>query len=261
MKTDTIFSYNDPRLCLYKDIKEKRLYKEHQLFLVEGKHLVKRVVQSDFEVHSVLSTPERAIGLDFIPSQIKVYLVSEALISRVVGFKFHRGVLALGKRKADIFLQQWKAPLYRLVVCPEINDVENLGVIIRNAAAFGVDALLIGPKCADPFSRRSLRASMGAVFKLPIIRSADLFRDIGDLKSRGIAILGSVIAEDAAPLDGLSVPEKWALLLGNEAQGLGQQWLAQCDRKVMISINSDIDSLNVAVASGIFMFYLQKESC
>jgi tRNA G18 (ribose-2'-O)-methylase SpoU len=147
------------------------------------------------------------------------------------------------------------------VVCPEINDVENLGVIIRNAAAFGVDALLIGPKCADPFSRRSLRASMGAALKLTIIRSADLFRDIGDLKSRGIVILGSVIAEDAAPLGGLSVPEKWALLLGNEAQGLGQQWLAQCDRKVMIPINSGIDSLNVAVASGIFMFYLQKESC
>lgn len=261
MPSETILSERDSRLILYRDLKDKRLYKEHDLFCAEGEYLVKRLVQSDFEVHSILATPAKASAIDFCNSETELYLTSEEIISTIVGFDFHRGVLALGKRKADMSLQQVKTRWRRIVVCPEINDVDNLGAIVRNAVAFATDFMLLGPQCADPFHRRALRASMGAVFKIPIIRSADLMADIQALKARKIQLLASVVDEKSVPLSELRVGKKYALFLGNEATGLEQKWREQCDSKVMIPLDNRIDSCNVAVASGIFLFYLQTKSC
>jgi tRNA G18 (ribose-2'-O)-methylase SpoU len=141
-------------------------------------------------------------------------------------------------------------------VCPEIANTENLGVMIRIAAAFSVNAMVLGENCCDPFYRQAVRVSMGNVFGLPIVRSADLARGLEELSTRwGIECFATVLDNSAEPLSAIHPPHRAALLFGNEAQGLSQKWIDACDRCITIPMPSHVDSLNVAVAAGIFLHH------
>src|SRR5439155_23467080 len=132
-----------------------------------------------------------------------LYVVPNPLIHQIVGFKFHTGVIACGRRAPSPSLDD-VIPVHgpaTLVVCPEIASAANLGSIIRIAAAFSATAVVLGQRCCDPFYRQSIRVSMGAVFKLPIVRSVDLLRDLERLKhERDVELIASVLDEDAEAL-------------------------------------------------------------
>jgi tRNA G18 (ribose-2'-O)-methylase SpoU len=241
-------------------LKDKQLARTLGLFVVEGEHLVRRLLASDFEVHSVFITHARFEGGDWsVPADVPVYLAAKDIISGIVGFPFHRGVLALGHRKPDLPLSESLAGLQsatRLVICPEINDVENLGGLMRTGAGLGYGHFLLGPSCCDPFARRAIRTSMGTVFELNIIRSQDLHADLCHLKVQsGFEWHAAVIDTGAAVLQGISPPARVGLLIGSEAHGLGETWLDCADKKVTIPMSLGTDSLNVGVAAGIFMHH------
>ncbi len=140
-----------------------------------------------------------------------------------------------------------------------MQDPENLGAILRLSGAFGVDAVLLGPDCPNPFSRRVLRVSMGAGFALPIVEADDLEAELAALAEQwGCERWATVLDPAAEPLAQLTRPARLALLLGSEGHGLTERWIAQTDRRVTIPMRSGADSLNVAVAAGIFLYQLVR---
>lgn len=264
MNRKTILQVTDPRLSPYRCVKDRQLAQAHGLFVVEGEHLVRRLLASTYEPHSVLMTEARWGRGDWdMPEQVPVYVASKTVISEVVGFSFHRGVLALGKRKPCVALNdqfQSLKNVTRMVVCPEINDVENLGSIMRTSAGLGYQYVLLGPSCCDPFARRAIRTSMGTVFQLGIIQSTNLKQDMQILKQAfGFEWHGAVLSDRAVDLFEITPPSKVGLVLGSEANGLDQAWLDVMDVQVTIPMALHTDSLNVSVAAGIFMYHYRVQ--
>lgn len=260
-----ISQVNDDRITPYHCLKDRQLARELGLFVVEGEHLVRRLLASSMSVHSVFMTQARWRARDWnIPGDLPVYLGDKPLLSQVVGFDFHRGVLALGHRPASKGCAEvWSdlADVKRLLVCPEINDVENLGSIMRSAAGLGFSHLLLGPSCCDPWARRAIRTSMGTVFQLTLMGSHDLQRDLDKMyRECGFQWHATVIDAQAQPLDQVRPPTKVGLLLGSEAYGLAGDWMACVHQRVTIPMALQTDSLNVAVAAGIFMYHYRPGS-
>lgn len=265
MSIERIETLDDPRVWPYRNIKDRELDRSGRLFIAEGEHLLRRLLASDFPVESVFMADRRVAELaPLVPEHVPVYTAATALLDEVLGLKFHSGVIACGRRKGPTSLEDLlsrERERLTLVVLPETSNVENIGSLIRIAAAFGADAMLLGERCHDPFWRQSVRVSMGTIFSLPIRHSADLMHDLRRLREEwGMQLAATVLDEDAEPLAGAARPARFGLLLGNEAQGLGEQWVRACDRRITIPMQCGTDSLNVAVAAGIFMYHFMQES-
>jgi tRNA G18 (ribose-2'-O)-methylase SpoU len=146
-----------------------------------------------------------------------------------------------------------------LVIGSGIQDPDNVGSIVRSCAAFGVAALILGPGCADPFSRRALRVSMGNAFQLPIMPTSELTTVLRELRTDwNVEIAATVLDGDAEPLESVNRSERFALLFGSEGFGLEADLVAQCDRKVTLPMRLNTDSLNVAVAAGVFLYHFTR---
>jgi tRNA G18 (ribose-2'-O)-methylase SpoU len=259
-----IDSLDDPRLDPYRDVKDRDLAQQGGRFIAEAEQVVRRLLASDYPVESVLVFPRKAEEMERItPAGVPVYVAPNEIMNRLLGFKFHSGVLACGRRKAAVSLEQVvpRTGPVTLVVCPETNNTENLGLIIRIAAGFGVTAILLGERCANPYYRQSIRVSMGEIFKLPIVESEDLVKDLRWLRDeRGVELIATVVGGDAEALHVARGAERKALLFGGERHGLGPEIVALCDRRVMIPMQLGTDSLNVHVAAGIFLYeFVQKK--
>jgi len=145
------------------------------------------------------------------------------------------------------------------VVCVDIQDPTNLGGILRNSAAFGADLVLLSRRCADPFSRRVLRVSMGAVLRLSVAESANLEGDLRRLRDEfGVQLVATVLQEGAESLEKASRPPRLALLFGNEGHGLPPEMTAICQRRVTVPMCSGANSLNAAVAAGVFLYHFTR---
>lgn len=254
---------DDPRIAPYRALKERELARDGNRFIAEGEHLVRRLLASDFAVESVLLAHRRVEEMSpLVRSGVPVYSAPDDLMRQIIGYKFHSGVIACGLRKPreclDDIVPKDRDRLL-LVVCPDIANAENLGSLIRLSAGFGVDAMILGPHCHDPFFRQSVRVSMGTIFKLPLYQSDDLIRDLGRLRNEwGMQSFATVLDESAESLETVHTPGKVALLFGNEAQGLDAATVAACDRRVTIPMKLGTDSFNVAVAAGIFLYHFTR---
>jgi tRNA G18 (ribose-2'-O)-methylase SpoU len=255
-----IASLADPRVALYRNLKDRELERRGRHFIAEGEHLTRRLLASDFPVDSVMLAERRVEEMaPLVPDHVPAYVVIQELMNEIVGLKFHSGVLACGRRKPrqtiDQVIPRDKDEL-TLVICPEISNVENIGTMIRIAAAFGADAMVLGERCHDPFWRQSVRVSMGTIFRLPLAQSDDLLHDLRRLREEwGVELVASVLDETAEPLATAKCGRKLGILFGSEAQGLGREWIDACERRVTIPMKHGTDSLNVAVAAGIFLYH------
>ncbi|GDY08253.1 MAG: RNA methyltransferase [Planctomycetota bacterium] len=264
---------DDPRLVVFRDVKATRHSKWKGRFITEGARLAKRLLATDYVVESMLLTEGRVEEFSsWLRPDVPTFVMPQTLAAELIGYNFHCGAMACALRKPNPSLDEIMArggERMTFVVCPDVNDPENIGTLIRLGAAFGIDAMLLGPACADPFSRRVLRVSMGNALTLPIVCSRDLTADLRRLKSEWRVQLAATIVENtdptdddvgvratelAEPLGQAGRPARLALLFGNEANGLGPEWLEQCDRRLTIPMQA-ADSLNVAVAAGIFLHH------
>jgi tRNA G18 (ribose-2'-O)-methylase SpoU len=210
-----------------------------------------------------------------LPAEVPTLVIAEAEVEGLVGFNFHRGILGCGRRPRPPALgdlldgdvhdgdrradEAARGRAATLVVCPDVQDPENLGAIVRISAAFGAAGLVLGPHCADPFSRRVQRVSMGNVYRLPIVPAADIPATLAELgKAHAVESWATVLATDAETFDPRHRPDRLALVLGSEGHGLAPEVVAACDRKVTIPMRAGVDSLNVAVAAGIFLYELTR---
>jgi len=261
-----IDSLDDLRLDVYRRLKERELARAGGRFIAEGEHVVRRLLKSRFETESVLLAQRRVEQIaPLVPEHVPVYLVSNDLIRQVIGYKFHSGALACAKRGARKTLDDVLPPAHEiqkpltLLTCPDIANVANIGGLVRIAAAFGCDAMVLGERCHDPFFRQSVRVSMGTIFTLPIVQSQNLISDLQRLKSEwNVELIATVLDEKAEELSRVKRSDRVALLLGNEAQGLGEEFVSVCDRRVTIPMKLGTDSLNVMVAAGIFLYELTR---
>jgi tRNA G18 (ribose-2'-O)-methylase SpoU len=257
---ERITSIDDPRIAAYRHLRDRTLRGE-SLFVAEGELLSIRLLASHFQVESVFVSDQL---LDRVASRVPegtpIYVGPERLLREVVGFNFHRGVLAVGRRGTrttldELLVQVDRGGRLSLVVCPDTTNPENLGLIFRSAAALDIDGVLLGERCCDPLSRRCLRLSMGGSLQVPTARSANLAADLRELKGRyGVELLAAVADQGAEPLTGLRWPQRVGILFGNEFDGLGPHWLAECDRCVTIPMRPGADSLNLGVAASIFFY-------
>ncbi len=253
-----IDSIDDPRLAVYRNLKDRQIARLDGRFIAEGEHVVRRLLQSDFPVESVLAG--RRVAQRIAPAvrpPTPLLVVPDELMNRIVGFRFHGGVIGCGRRIPSPPMEKVLPPVGKpstLVICPDLISHENLGSLIRTAAALGVDAMILGPRCCDPFYRLSVRVSMGTIFRLPIVRSENLLADLEALRRRfGYELIATVPDDHAEPLSPTPAPSRIALMFGNEAQGLDAPMIAACDRRVRIPMRAGVDSLNISVAAGIFL--------
>jgi tRNA G18 (ribose-2'-O)-methylase SpoU len=258
-----IESLSDPRLDPYRSLKATNATRWAGKFVAEGDKLVRRLLASDFSVESLLVGDRYLAQFSSLaPPQAELLVASDESIEQIVGFNFHRGILACALRKPPldlrVFCRESEGRL-TLVVCPDVQDPENLGAILRIGAAFGVDAVVLGSACCDPFSRRVLRVSMGAAFRLPILETPELAAVLRTIKEESqVDCWAAVTDPAAAPCDQIGRPERLAILLGSEGHGLAPQWLDLCRRSVTIPMRVGTDSLNVAVAAGVLLYQLTR---
>jgi tRNA G18 (ribose-2'-O)-methylase SpoU len=257
-----IHEADDPRIAIYRDLPRRNLTRHSRRFIAEGDKVVERLIASSYPVESILAEVDLAERFaSTLPRETPVYLVPKPLLQELVGFHFHRGVLACGIRRigpslTELVQTALGQQIATFVVCPDVQDPTNLGSIIRSAAAFGCAAMVLGAKCADPFSRRVLRVSMAASLDLPIVESRDLAADLRQLAAADFEVLATVLDSSAAPLSGFQCRERTAVMFGSEGHGLSVEWLALAHRRVTIPMAAGIDSLNVAVAAAVVLWQL-----
>jgi tRNA G18 (ribose-2'-O)-methylase SpoU len=186
-----------------------------------------------------------------------VYVVPDEVAESLTGYRVHRGALASLSRKPLPEVRAVLRDARRIVVLEDLVDHGNVGAIFRCAAALGVDAVVLSPRCADPLYRRSVKVSMGAVFAIPYARMAGWYDGLEQLKSGGFLVLALTPDEGATPIaSALRDARRVALLLGTEGDGLSARWLGEADATVRIPMNpaaraAGVDSLNVVAAAAI----------
>lgn len=252
-------SADDPRIACYRDLPN---HSPSEQFVVEGRWLTERLVASSHTVHSILAKASVAAELaNSVSAETPIFSARARLLSEIVGFSFHRGVLAAGVRPAanDLIRALPPAPeKASLAVCAGVQNRENLGGILRNAAGLGCNGLLADGESADPFARRSLRVSMGAPLFLPTETTNDLALRLKDLRDQEeMAIVGTTLSAAAQPLHTAPQPSRVAVLFGSESHGLPSEIESICDTLVTIPMAARSDSLNVAAASAIALHYFR----
>lgn len=253
----------DERLVEYTDLRDVSLRKlleaEHGIFIAEGEKVIRRAAEAGFEPRSFLLAPR---WLDSLATVLKrwpdvpVYVVSENLAEAVTGFHVHRGALASYNRRPPADLNMVLDGARRILVLEDLADHTNVGAIFRCAAALGIDALVLSPRCADPLYRRAVKVSMGAVLAVSYAQLTDWHDGLETLKNKGFRLLALTPAQDSVPIAQANLTDRTALMLGSEGHGLSDRWLAQADERVCIPMSAQamalgVDSLNVVAATAI----------
>ena len=260
----------DPRLGDYAALTDAALRKryEHQagVLIAEGPNPVRQLLRSATPLRSVLLSAERLDTYADVVAAARtrqppapVYVTSREVLHAVVRFRLHQGIIACGARRALPSATEVLTGARRIVVLEGLNDHENLGALFRTARGLGVDAVLLGPGCADPLYRRSVRVSMGHVLHVPFagpMRMATVFAALADHSAHVLALTPNPPSVELADVE---VPpgRPVAVLLGAEGPGLTAAALAGAHQRVRIPLDPMVDSLNVGVAAGIALASLR----
>lgn len=188
-----------------------------------------------------------------------VYVGEPDVIEGITGFHLHRGALASMHRPVLPPVAEVVADARRVLVVEDVVDHTNVGAVFRSAAGLGADGILVTPRCADPLYRRSVRVSMGTVFQVPWTRIDPWPGGVEVLRDLGFTVAALALADDAITLDELAAdpPERLALVLGTEGDGLSRRTVAAADVTVTIPMAGGVDSLNVAAAGAVAAWALR----
>ena len=259
--TDSPVDPQDPLLDPYRKPRGRPGTRESGLMLVESEIAVTRLLQGSTVPASVVCTPARAPRLrPLVRDRAPLLILEEAALSRIMGFDFHRGCAAVAPRPRPTITDLWPIldrPRARLILAERLSDPANVGALIRNAVAFGADAVVLDAAGADPYERRSIRASMGNVFRIPVFESSDLIALASEIRKHPeTRVLAATTGDGATPVGEVEPGPRAAIVVGNEGHGISDALLATCDAQVTIPIHPEADSLNVAAATAVLLFAL-----
>lgn len=249
----------DPRVDDYRDLTHADRRPDRPggrgLVVAEGVTVVRRLLDSPYPVRSLLGVSRRLDELadDLAGLDVPAYATDAATMAAVVGFHLNRGVLAVADRATPPAPGGLAAGARVLAVLEGVGDHENLGALFRNAAALGVDGVLLGPRCSDPLYRRSVRVSMGHVLRVPFASLPEPWpASLDVLRVAGFTVVALTPGVDAVPLAAARLAgRRVALVLGAEGSGLSAAALAAADVRVRIPMATGVDSLNVATAGAV----------
>lgn len=254
---------DDPRIAAFRHVKERDLTRRQRLFVAEGE-VVLRVLASEASrcaPVAVLIAEKRREGLgevlERLPGNVPVYAAPQSVLNAVAGFDLHRGILALGRKpepiEPGVLLDSLPERTVAVVACG-IGNHDNMGGLFRNAAAFGAGAVLLDQTCCDPFYRKAIRVSVGAVLRTPMATGLDAGALIDLMQGRGFEVLALTPSAEQT-LAAFRPGRRTALLLGSEGPGLPRKIIARC-RPVGIRMAGGFDSLNVAATSAVALHHL-----
>jgi len=255
----TIASAEDPLLDPFRSLKQTNPTRDAGGFVAEGRRLFARLLETNWPLESILVSDRDLKSdvnqmLDRLPEALPVYVLPHDEVRRLIGYKFHRGIMVRAKYRPSPTLDEVVRTATRIVFAGALRDPSNLGSIVRSAAAFGWQAIIVGPSTPDAFSRRTLRTSMGAVLRLSVAVVEEDAACLRRLRTEfGFAVYAAEATESATPFDQLPVPERLALVLGNEDEGVPSSILAECTAVAAIPMRNLVESLNVASASAILL--------
>lgn len=270
-----ITALKDPALDAYARLTEGQLRSRQEpekgIFIAEGLTVIGHALDAGCEPLSFLMERRHITGKARETlarcAGVPVYTADSAVLEQLTGFALTRGVLCAmrrpGIRQAEALCQG----AHRVAVLADLVDPTNVGAAIRNAAALGMDAVLLSPGCCDPLNRRAIRVSMGTVFQIPWTRigdRADQWPQPGmrRLQALGFKTAAMALTDQSVPMDDPRLPaeEKLAIVLGTEGDGLSDRTVADCDYTVKIPMLHEVDSLNVAAASAVAFWQLRIRS-
>jgi tRNA G18 (ribose-2'-O)-methylase SpoU len=256
----------DPVLKPYRTLRRRKDLERQRVFVVEGDKVVQRLLESHFPVQSLLITApwlERVRELlDRRADQITVFLAEKAQIEEITGFGCYQGIKAVGHidRPATLSEMLQSGPRPRLFAAFDgVSNAENLGVMVRNCAALGAHAVIIGETSASPFLTRAIRTSMGAIFRLPAIEVLDLVKALETLRAEGVRCVAAHPSSSGNTLAATDLTGDVCIVLGSEGHGLRADVLAACDEGIAVPMAAGVDSLNVSSATAVFLYEAARQ--
>ncbi|MFT4051672.1 MAG: RNA methyltransferase [Microbacterium sp.] len=257
----------DPRLADYRDLTDVALRRRTEpadgLYIAESAKVIARAIAAGHRPRSLLVQEKWLADAEALASGAPIYLVTDAVAERLTGYAVHRGALASMHRPPTRTVADVVAAARLVLVLEDIVDHTNVGAAFRAAAGLGADAVLVTPRCADPLYRRSVRVSMGTVFQVPWTRipedaAGSWASGREDLRDAGFHVAALALSESAVALDAFAAhrPDRVALVLGTEGDGLSARALASADTIVTIPMAGGVDSLNVASAAAVALWEL-----
>ncbi|MEE3001424.1 MAG: RNA methyltransferase [Planctomycetota bacterium] len=264
----------DPRLDVFRDVRDRDLRGREGLFMAESELVLRRLLTTPERLHSLLLSPSKFDRLEdelsSLPDAVPVYTAEIEIMGSISGFHIHRGVLAAGIRPDESLLLPSSALGHlkgsgrcTLLVVEGVTNVDNIGAFFRNAAAFGADGLLFDATCVDPLYRKAVRVSMGHVLALPWAIAApgtwlDTLQELRDTWE--LHLIGAETERGARPAWEIDWPERCAIIVGSEGSGLPGETIEACDELVEIPMDGSVPSLNVGLASGICLYERSRQA-
>ena len=255
---------DDERIKVFSSLTDHQLKgegKEFGLFIAESPKVIRVAFEEGFQGVSLLCEPRHIKGdaADIIANhpELTVFTGSREILSSLTGYKLTRGVLCAMKRPPLPSATEICKSYKKVAVVESVCDTTNIGSIFRSAVALGIDAILLTPDSCDPFNRRAIRVSMGAVFKIPWTFHPD---PVSLLNDYGFTTIALALHEDAVPLSSpeLKNKERIAMVLGTEGDGITHKIISKCRYKAIIPMHHNVDSLNVGAAAAIAFWELLK---
>jgi tRNA G18 (ribose-2'-O)-methylase SpoU len=261
-----IDSLDLPELQPYRTMRRSHEQRDQGIFVAEGEKVVRRLLESRLTVVSVL-LPEKWLKeyerlLQARPENIPVFVADKNLLETLVGFAMYQGLLAVGL--VPVFpslkqiLSQCKSP--RLWVAADgLANAENLGALVRNCAAFNVQALVVGETSSSPYLRRAVRNSMGTIFEMPVVESFNLVQSLRELRADGIRCIAAHPHTNGKNLSQADFIGDCCLIFGSEGHGISPAVLDICDDAVAVPMPPQVDSLNVGSAAAVFLYEVNRQ--
>ncbi len=272
LRIQKISSFDSPELSPYATMRRPLEHEVQGIFVAEGEKVVRRLLESNFTVISAVFSEQWLDGfrplIEARPEMITVYLAEKKWLETLTGFAMFQGVLAVGKIPAptslESVLQSASSP--RLFAAVDgLTNSENIGALVRNCAAFGVQALLVGETSSSPFLRRAVRNSMGAIFQMPVVEIGKgtaaretLSQTLRALRERGVRCIAAH-PRGQKNLSQADFAKDCCIVFGSEGEGISPQVLESCDEAVSIPMPEKIDSLNVGAAAAVFLYEANRQ--
>jgi tRNA G18 (ribose-2'-O)-methylase SpoU len=262
-KIERITSLELAELEPYRTLKRPLAHARLGIFVAEGEKVVRRLLDSSLEVISLLLTPDWLAQLQSSGhlagrEDLRFLLAEGDLLREIVGFNIHQGIMAVARVPKEGALDELPAP-HLLLALDGLRISENVGVIVRNCAAFGVDAILVGETSCSPYLRRAVRNSMGAIFKVPVIHVACLTEALGRLRRQFYTRVVAADPHGISTIHNAILTGNVCIVLGNEDAGISAEVASLATERAAIPMRSQTDSLNVGSASAVFLYEADRQ--
>jgi len=263
MNVIKVTSLDHPSLHPYRTLRRPVDHQKQGIFVAEGEKVVRSLLESNLDILSILLTDEWLAALhddfDSQKSRADVFVASKKLVETIVGYPFHQGIMAVGRipkpHLLEDVLRNSPKPFF-FVAVDGLTNAENLGALVRNCAAFGVQAILVGETSSSPYLRRAVRNSMGTVFTMPVVHLENLAATLRDFNHRGIMTIAAH-PPSAQKIPAVDDATSCCVVFGSEGEGISQGVLSACIETAAITMDNGVNSLNVASASAVVLYAIR----